>query len=428
MENTTDKSWWKKAIIYEFYVDKFAGNFNGLREKLYYLTYLGVDTLWLLPHYPSPMIDGGYDVADYTSVRPDLGSMDDFDVFIEEAHAKGFRIILDLVLNHTSDQHQWFLESRSSENNPKRDWYIWAKNDHKFSEAFVHFSNIKKNNWISSKTTDDYYYASFYPEQPDLNWDNPEVFDAMTSVMDFWLARGINGFRLDAISRLIKRDGTNCFGLPETHQIVKRIRQFVDENYPGTVLIAESGGWPNEARQFFGDGDECHVVLNFPIAANLLSAVQDKDLSSVNKVVEESSGIGDNCRWGFFLTNHDSVDLFFITDEFKKNRLGAERNMLKRFGRESEYSFGARLAEICDGDKEKILWSHKQLFKLSGVPILYYGNEIGMRNAIIQKPRDYRDYVRADFDWNQVDVQKGNPNSVLNGIKNLIWEYKNKQT
>jgi len=321
-----DSAWWINSVIYELYVDRFAGNFAGLTDKLDYFTYLGINTIWLLPHYPSPLVDDGYDISDYRGIRPDLGSMDDFDRFIAAARSKGLKVIIDLVLNHTSDAHPWFVESRSSRDNPRRDWYLWSDNQNRFSGAFVHFADQKGSNWIYNEPTGDYYYASFYPQQPDLNWDNPDVRQAMFDVADYWLDKGVSGFRLDAVARLVKRDGTNCYALPETHEILKRLRAHVDAKYPGTVLLAETGGWPGEARTFFGSGDECHLVLNFPLAVELLSAVTTRDLSRVNAVWDQSGGIPDTCRWGVFLTNHDSVDLFFLSNEDQKRQLSAAGN------------------------------------------------------------------------------------------------------
>ena len=419
--DSNNNPWWTNAIIYEVYVDKFAGNFRGLIEKLDYLNYLGVNTLWILPHYPSPMVDGGYDISDFTSVRDDLGTLVDFYEFVQEAHSKNLKVIIDLVLNHTSDKHPWFLDARTSPESPKRNWYLWSDNNDKFSQAFVHFSDIKKSNWIYNDVTKDYYYASFYPQQPDLNWDNPEVYKAMSDVMEFWLSRGVDGFRLDAVSRLIKRDNTNCFALPQTHEVLKRIRTDINIKYPNAVFMAESGGWPNEAKTFFGNQDECQIVINFPLASNILSAISDGDLSGVKKVWEESDGIGELCRWGIFLTNHDSVDLFFLSDDYKKKKLADEGGLMDKFGHEGSSSFAARLSEICIGNPEKILWAFQQQFDLPGVPIIYYGNEIGMRNAKLNNsPTDFREYVRGNFDWDDANKQIKDPDSLLNKIRELI--------
>jgi maltose alpha-D-glucosyltransferase/alpha-amylase len=413
--------WWLNAIIYELYVDKFSGDFKGLTDKLDYIKYLGVNTLWLLPFYPSPMVDDGYDVADYTLIREDLGTIKDFHDFVRQAHHKGLKVIIDFVLNHTSDKHPWFIESRSSKNNSKRDWYIWSSDDKKYSQAYVHFGNIKENNWIKDEKTGEYYYATFYPQQPDLNWDNPKVYQTMLDIADFWLSKGVDGFRLDAVSRLVKRDGTNCFSLPETHSILKKFRSDMESSYPQAVLLAESGGWPDEAKTFFGDGDECQLVLNFPLATNLLYATQDYDLTDVERVWKESQGICNDCRWAAFLTSHDSVDLFFLDNEEKKRKLTRGGILLERFGQEGSSSFAARLFEVCQGDKEKILWVHRQLLNLPAVPVLYYGNEIGMENKkLSEKPSDFREYVRGDFDWGKVNAQMKDSDSILNRVREMI--------
>jgi maltose alpha-D-glucosyltransferase / alpha-amylase len=422
MPNTNDP-WWVNAIVYEVYVDKFARNFRGLTEKLDYLEFLGINTLWVLPHYPSPMVDGGYDVSDYTSVRSELGNTEDFDEFVTKAHAKNIRVIIDLVLNHTSDAHLWFIEAKSSKNNPKRDWYIWSSDALQFSRAFVHFSDIKKSNWIKSEETDDFYYATFYPQQPDLNWDNQEVYEAMLDVMRFWLEKGVDGFRFDAVSRLIKRDGTDCFALPEVHNILKRFRADISKSFPGTVFLAESGGWIHEAKTLFGEGDECQLVINFPMASNFLASITDYDLTMTHKVWDESQGISETDRWGLFLTNHDSVDTFFL-DEVQKEKLTKEGYLLSKFG-EGGSSFAARLSEICMGDKEKIIWAHEKLLDFAGVPILYYGNEVGMFNeSFEQKPQDPREYVRGIFDWDEVERQIKDKDSILNSVRDFILKRK----
>ncbi|OGD08238.1 hypothetical protein A2397_05480 [Candidatus Amesbacteria bacterium RIFOXYB1_FULL_44_23] len=418
-----DMDWWKKAVIYELYVDKFAGDFSALTAKLDYFTYLGVNTLWILPHYPSPMVDGGYDISDYQDIRPGLGSMEDFDRFIEAAHSRGLKVIIDLVLNHTSSEHAWFRQAKLSKSDPKRLWYIWSDNQIGFSQAFVHFAHLKPTNWIFNPETNDYYYATFYPQQPDLNWDNPEVEAAMLSVIDYWLDKGVDGLRLDAVARLIKRENTNCFGLPETHQVLKRIRSHIDSRNPGVVLMAETGGWPNEAKQFFGSGDECQLVINFPLAVQLLNSIHDKNLSGVEDVWNQSGGIPDNCRWATFLTNHDSVDLFFLTSQEQRITLKEIIDPEKLFSQPDGQSLGARLAEVCRGNGDDILWATKQLLSKPGIPILYYGNEIGMRNLVLsEKPGDIREFVRGTFDWSLANLQMQEKGSLLSGIRQEIHD------
>lgn len=423
MTKLEENNWWTKAIVYEVYIDKFAGNLKTFIAKLDYLSYLGVNTLWLLPHYPSPMVDGGYDISDYISIRQDLGEMADFEDFIKIAHDRGFKIIIDLVLNHTSDQHPWFMQARSSKQNSKRDYYMWSDNSDKFQGAFVHTLGNKRSNWIRNESTGDFYYATFYPEQPDLNWDNPTVYQEMRLVMEFWLSKGVDGFRLDAISRLIKRENSNCFALPETHALIKNLRKDIKHSYPHTLFLAESGGWIHEARTFFGDGDECQLVINFPFAANLLASLKDQTTHNLENIVKDSEGIPVECQWATFLTNHDSVDLFFVTDSSQKERLAQENSLLQRFGDGGGQSFAARISEICSGEKEGILWAFSRQFSLPGVPIIYYGNEIGMSNEKLQTPpRDFRDYVRGTFDWAEAERQIKDPNSLLNNIRDIIMQ------
>ncbi len=417
-------NWFEKAIIYELYVDKFAGNFSALTSKLDYFKNLGVNTLWLLPHYPSPLIDGGYDISDYQNIRPTLGTLSDFDQFVATAHTDGLKIIIDMVLNHTSDQYSWFKEARSSKNNPKRNWYLWSDNRDRFPQAFVHFADHpEKNgkNWIFNQATGDYYYATFYPGQPDLNWDNPEVKNALQSVMDFWLDRGVDGFRLDAVSRLVKRDGTYCFGLPETHQILKDLRRHIDQKYPGTVLLAEAGGWPDEARAFFGEGGECQLVMHFPLAVKMLSAIASKNTAGVSDMWRWTGQAPAGCSWTVFLTNHDSVDLFFLSDSRERQQLIDQGNSRHEFSGMDGNSFGARLGEICRGNKDDIIWATKLLLDQPGVPIIYYGNEIGMMNqSLPEKPADMREYVRGPFDWEEAKRQQSDPGSLFSSVSSLI--------
>jgi maltose alpha-D-glucosyltransferase/alpha-amylase len=410
---------WKKAVIYELYVDKFAGDFKNLTAKLDYFTYLGVNVLWILPHYPSPLIDGGYDISDYQAIRPDLGTIAEFDEFLKAAHDRGLKVMIDMVLNHTSDKHPWFKEHK--------DWYMWSNDQSKYSQAFVHFADIKNhNNWIKNPEGDGFYYATFYPQQPDLNWDNPEVVNAMTENVDFWLKKGVDGLRLDAISRLIKRDDTYCFGLPETHQILKNLRSHIDANFPGVVLLAESGGWPDEARQFFGSGDECHLVFHFPLSVRLLSAIKNRDIAKINDIWTWSGRIPEGCSWVSFLTHHDSIDLFFLGSEDEKHQLKSLVDPENIFSSPDGQSMAARLAEVCKGNVEEILWVTKTHLDQPAIPIIYYGNEIGMRNLdLSEKPTDFREFVRGEFDWSVTETQKSDPDSLLNSVRELI---KNRQT
>ena len=406
------RDWWKKAVIYELYVDKFAGDFRGLTGRLDYFTWLGVNTLWILPHYPSPMIDGGYDITDYLGVRPDLGTMGDFDNFLAAAHGRGLKVMIDMVLNHTSDKHPWFRQ--------KKDWYLWSKTPDKFAGADNPFPYVKEKNWVWDGRVGEYYYATFYPEQPDLNWDNPEVFDQMMKVMGFWLSRGVDGLRLDAIARLVKREGTDCWGLPETHGILKKIRGHIEGRYKNVALMAETGGLPEEAAVFFGQGDECQMVLNFQLAAKMLLAIKRGDKRVVEEVWEGVGKIPQECEWAVFLTSHDTVSLFLLPDK-EKNELIAAVDPGAEWSWKKGSKMAVRLAEVCGGNVKKIVGATKMLLAQPGVPIIYYGEEMGMRNEeLAAKPVDSREFVRGKFDWEEAKRQMGDPKSVLNGVRRVI--------
>ena len=277
----SDPLWYKDAVFYEIYVRGFydsnadgIGDFRGLTEKLDYLKWLGVDCLWLLPMYASPLRDGGYDIADYYSILPEYGALEDFKNFLDAAHARGMRVITDLVLNHTSDEHPWFRESRSSVNSPKRDWYVWSETDFKYTGARIIFLDTERSNWAWDEQSGQFYWHRFFSHQPDLNYDNPEVQQAVLDVISFWLEMGVDGFRLDAVPYLYEREGTNCENLPETHDFIKRLRRFVDERYPGRVLLAEANQWPEDVVAYFGQGDECHMCYHFPIMPRLFMAMR----------------------------------------------------------------------------------------------------------------------------------------------------------
>lgn len=409
-------TWYQNAIVYELYVDKFAGNFRNLTSKLDYFNYLGINTLWLLPFYPSPMIDGGYDISDFQNIRPNLGTLSDFNSFISAAHQKNLKVIIDLVLNHTSIDHPWFGQHP--------DWYLWADDQSKYTDAFIHFAEIKKSNWIYYPSTQKYYYATFYQEQPDLNWDNPEVEKAMLAVIDFWLDRGVDGFRLDAVARLIKRDGTNCFALPQTHQILKKIRSHIDSKYSDRILLAETGGWPEEAKTFFGQGDQCHSVIHFPLAVRMLSAISSKNPDILSNLWDQSTDIPAGCNWSLFLTNHDTVDLFFLPED-QKHMLHQQIDPQNMYSYPEGQSTAARLSQVCQGIKDDILWATKLLLDQPGTPIIYYGNEIGLPNQNLNStPSDLRDYVRGFFNWSEVSRQQSDPTSLLNSIRTLIQNRK----
>lgn len=416
--------WWKSANIYELYVDKFAGNFKNLATQLDYFEKLGVNTLHILPHYPSPMIDGGYDVMDYLNVRPELGTLEDFDAFIAAAHAKNIRVIVDFVLNHVSEHHPWFIEARSSKDNPRRDFFLWSEKGDKYSNAWNAPSGFKDSNWIWNPATEDYYYATFYPQQPDLNWDNDEVFDAMLGNLDFWAGRGVDGFRLDAALALVKRDDVDSLGLPETHELIKRIRRHLDATYGGNVvLLAEAHQEPHRLKQFFGEGDECHLVYHFPMMEALFLDLLLGERERVDEMLEVCDGIPENCAWVNFLRNHDEVSLATLP-------LIRRTTLVSLLDPKGEYLFNSgqatavRLANIFPDDAKR-RDALRRLFSVPGAHVMYYGDEIGLVNLPREDAiRDTRIFVRGSFDWEEAKRQMANPLSLFCHVAQIIRESK----
>jgi maltose alpha-D-glucosyltransferase/alpha-amylase len=411
--------WWKRAKIYELYIDKFAGTINGLREKLPYFTALGIDTLHLLPHFASPMVDEGYDIMDYRSVRPELGTMEDFELLVKEARAQGIRIIIDFVLNHTSNQHPWFVEAKQSKKNPKRDYYLWREIEYGFEGSTNAFPDIKPNNWIWNEETKDYYFATFYPEQPDLNWDNEEVQREMLANMDFWIDKGVSGFRLDAAPYLIKRENSTSKGLPETHAVIKRIRAHIEAKNPEVILLAEAHQSLALTKEYFGHGDECHMAYHFPLMEQFWVSLMEQTAEGVHEMVEASRAIPDNCQWATFLRNHDEVSLATLPPGVRTalvNFLDPQHTYLfKKAGATS-----VRLAEGLHNDDARIREALSLLYTTPGAPIMYYGDEIGMRNLPLKDGViDTRLYVRGEFDWNAADAQMKDPRSLWSHATHL---------
>lgn len=410
-----EKYWWKEAKIYELYIDKFASNILTLTARLDYFKTLGVNTLHILPHYPSPMVDGGYDVSDYRDVRPELGTLEQFKALVLAAHGKGIRIITDLVLNHTSDQHPWFIEARASKQNPKRNYYKWSDTGAEFPEAINAFHTIKPRNWIRNEATNDYYFATFYPAQPDLNWDNGAVFEEILSIMYFWAEIGVDGFRLDAVPFLKKREGTNCANLPETHDTLKRVRSALQAKYPEVILLAEAGTY---SRDYFGNGDECHMVYNFELMRYMWLSLMRDDKGQMQRILEESRGIPENCEWATFLGNHDDISLYTLRDE--------DRYPLVHFlDPDGVYMFGGncsvRVAEVYKGDEAKILDAFRLLYETPGAPIMYYGDEIGMRNLPPQsESMDARIHVRGPLDWDEAKRQAQDSSSLFGKVAAIL--------
>src|ERR671924_1158399 len=315
--------WYKDAVIYEVHVRAYCdgngdgvGDFLGLTEKLGFLQDLGVTALWLLPFYPSPLKDDGYDIADYTSIHPDYGSLQDFKVFLREAHRRSIRVITELVINHTSDQHPWFQRARQAKpGSSARNFYVWNDNQDKYQEARIIFNDFELSNWTLDPVAKAYYWHRFYSHQPDLNFDNPEVHKALFGVLDFWLEMGVDGMRLDAVPYLYEREGTNCENLAETHAFLKKLRQHVDEEYKDRMLLAEANQWPEDAVPYFGSGDECHMAFHFPVMPRLFMAVHMEDRFPIIDILDQTPAVPENCQWALFLRNHDELTLEMVTDE-----------------------------------------------------------------------------------------------------------------
>ena len=395
-----DNLWYKDAVIYQLHVRTFCdsngdgiGDFQGLTQRLDYLQDLGITAIWLLPFYPSPLRDDGYDIADYTSVHSSYGTLEDFQVFLTEAHKRGIRVIVELVVNHTSDQHPWFKESRSSRDNPKRDWYVWSDTDTKYQGVPIVFVDTETSNWAWDPISKSYYWHRFFSHQPDLNFDNPEVFETVWEVVKFWLNLGVDGFRLDAVAFLVEREGTLCENLPETHGIIKEIRKRVDVAYPGTMLLAEANQWPADVRAYFADGDEFHAAFHFPLMPRMFMGLKLEDRKPIVEILEQTPDIPKNCQWFIFLRNHDELTLEMVT-EIERDYMYDEYAMDKtmRINR----GIRRRLAPLMNNDRRRVELMHGMLMSMPGTPIVYYGDEIGMGDNIYLGDRNG---VRTPMQW-----------------------------
>jgi len=396
-----DPLWYKDAIFYELHVKAFRdgngdgmGDFKGLVSRLDYLKELGVDCLWILPMYPSPFRDDGYDIADYYSIHPQYGTMDDFREFLDAAHERGLRVITELVVNHTSDQHPWFQEARQSTDNPRRDWYVWSDTDDRYRGVRIIFLDTEMSNWSWDPVSKAYYWHRFFSHQPDLNFDNPAVREEMWNVMRFWLDMGVDGFRVDAVPYLIEREGTSCENLPETHDVLRFLRERLETHYPGRMLLAEANMWPEDVRPYFGEGDEFHMAFHFPIMPRMFMALRLEDRKPLVEIIERTPEIPAGCQWGIFLRNHDELTLEMVTDE--------ERDyMYQEYARDrvARINLGIRrrLAPLLEGDRRKIELLNGLLLSLPGSPFLYYGDEIGMGDNVYLGDRNG---VRTPMQWN----------------------------
>ncbi|HEU0335026.1 MAG TPA: maltose alpha-D-glucosyltransferase [Gaiellaceae bacterium] len=392
--------WFKTAVFYELHTRAFfdssddgSGDFRGLAQKLDYLQWLGIDCIWLLPFYPSPLRDGGYDIADFDDVHEDYGTLEDFREFVREAHERSLRVIADLVMNHTSSDHPWFQESRSSRDSPKRDWYVWSDDAGRYADARIIFVDTETSNWTWDPVAEQYYWHRFFHHQPDLNYENPEVQEAMLGVLRFWLDIGLDGFRLDAVPYLYEEEGTNCENLPRTHEYLKRVRAEVDARYPDRVLLAEANQWPEDVVHYFGDGDECHMAFHFPVMPRMFMGLRREEAKPMLEILDRTPRIPESAQWGLFLRNHDELTLEMVTDE-ERDYMYAEYARDPRM--KINLGIRRRLAPLLDGGRDEIELMHAILFSLPGSPVLYYGDEIGMGDNVYLGDRDG---VRTPMQW-----------------------------
>jgi maltose alpha-D-glucosyltransferase / alpha-amylase len=399
-----DPHWYKRAVFYEALVRSFAdsdgdgtGDLAGLTSKLDYLAWLGIDCLWLPPFFQSPLRDGGYDIAGYTEIPAELGTLKDFTALLDAAHERGIRVIVGLVMNHTSDQHPWFQASRADPHGPYGDWYIWADDDFGHAEVPVIFVDTESSNWTYDPVREQFYFHRFFSHQPDLNYDNPAVQEAMLEVLRFWLDLGVDGFRLDAVPYLYKREGTTCENLPETHQFLKRIREVVDKEYPDKVLLAEANQWPTDVVEYFGSyesgGDECHMAFHFPLMPRLFMAVRRENRFPISEILSQTPVLPASGQWAIFLRNHDELTLEMVSDEdrdYMYTEYARDPRMKANLG------IRRRLAPLLDNDPDQLRLFTALLLSLPGSPVLYYGDEIGMGDNIWLGDRDG---VRTPMQW-----------------------------
>jgi maltose alpha-D-glucosyltransferase/alpha-amylase len=413
-----DPVWYKDAIIYELRVRSFSdsngdgiGDFRGLTEKLDYLQDLGVSALWLLPVCPSPGRDDGYDISDYTDVHPDLGTLDDFRQFLEEAHRRGIRVITELVLNHTSDQHPWFQRARRARaGSPEREFYVWSDTPEKYREARIIFKDFEPSNWSWDPVAKQYFWHRFFAHQPDLNFENPAVQEALLQVVDFWFGMGVDGLRLDAVPYLFEQEGTNCENLPQTHAFLKKLRAHVDARFRNRVLLAEANQWPEDAAQYFGDGDECHMNFHFPIMPRIFMSIHMEDRLPLVDILAQTPRLHDNCQWALFLRNHDELTLEMVTDEerdYMYRAYASEPAMRLNLG------IRRRLAPLVGNNRRNIELMNGLLCSLPGTPVLYYGDEIGMGDNIFLGDRNG---VRTPMQWSadrNAGFSRANPQRLI---------------
>ncbi len=402
LEQSRDPLWFKRAVFYEVLIRGFSdsngdgtGDIKGLTSKLDYLQWLGVDCVWLLPIYHSPLRDGGYDISDFTKVLPEFGDLGDFVQLVDEAHKRGMRIIADLVMNHSSDQHAWFQASRSDPEGPYGDYYVWSDTDEPYAEARIIFVDTETSNWTWDPVRKQYFWHRFFSHQPDLNYESPAVQEAMIDVLKFWLDLGIDGFRLDAVPYLFEELGHNGENHPKTHDFLKRVRKEVDELYPDRVMLCEANQWPEDVVEYFGDdGDECQMAFHFPLMPRLFMAVRRESRYPISEILANTPSIPDSCQWGIFLRNHDELTLEMVTDD-ERDYMYAEYAKDPRM--KSNVGIARRLAPLLENSRDQIELFTGLLLSLPGSPVLYYGDEIGMGDNIYLGDRDG---VRTPMQWN----------------------------
>ncbi|HWO37809.1 MAG TPA: maltose alpha-D-glucosyltransferase, partial [Candidatus Acidoferrum sp.] len=450
--SAADPLWYKDAIIYELHVRAFKdsngdgiGDFPGLIQKMDYLQNLGVTCLWLLPFFPSPLKDDGYDISDYLNVHPMYGTIEDFRVLLEAAHDRDLQVMIELVVNHTSDQHPWFQAARQAPpGSPEREFYVWSDTEEKYKDARIIFSDTERSNWTWDPIAKQYFWHRFFSHQPDLNYDNPRVVAEVLKVMCYWLDMGVDALRVDAIPYLVERDGTSCENLPETHEVIKTLRREIDADYSSRVLLAEANQWPTDVRPYFGNGDECHMAFHFPLMPRIYMALRQEDRLPITDIIQQTPDIPDTCQWGLFLRNHDELTLEMVTKDerdYMYIAYSADPRMRINLG------IRRRLAPLVDNNRRRIELLNSLLLSFPGTPILYYGDEIGMGDNIYLGDRNG---VRTPMQWNadrnagfstatparlyspvimdpvlgyeavNVEAQQGDPSSLLSWMRNMI--------
>ena len=398
---TADPLWYKDAVIYQLHVKSFRdangdgfGDFAGLIQKLDYVQSLGATCVWLLPFYPSPLRDDGYDIAGYESIHPQYGTIEDFTEFMAAARARGLRVMTELVINHTSDQHPWFERARlAPKGSPERDWYVWSDDPNLYEGTRIIFTDTETSNWTWDPVAQQFYWHRFFSHQPDLNFDNPAVLQAVLDVMRFWLTLGVDALRLDAIPYLVERHGTNCENLPETHAVLKAMRTALDAEFEGRIFVAEANQWPSDVRAYFGDGDECHMAFHFPVMPRMYMALRREDRTPIVEIMRQTPEIPDDCQWAIFLRNHDELTLEMVTDEerdYMYNEYAKEKRMRINVG------IRRRLAPLLDNGRRQIELMNALLMTMPGTPIIYYGDELGMGDNIYLGDRNG---VRTPMQW-----------------------------